>query len=284
MRVYRINRDFTPGEEVQQPSPIDAGIYAHQVRTTPDNRLAILVTRSNPATATKAGDPGALKVFDYRNGLLTKEVSIAPNGGKDFGPRHLDYHPFKPWMYVSIETQNKMFTYLIEGGRINSEIAFREETWAEPNNIRARQAAGTVHVHPNGRFLYGANRALATVEFQGKQVFKGRENSIVVFAIGSIHRRADANPAHRDPKDPPTHLSHRPERTHTSRRAQSAGQCAERRCHNDSTGRPIGVPHRRRRNADLRAQIQCGCRQQDHVVDGHSPAVRRSSVYSARLR
>ena len=183
MRVYRINRDFTPGEEVQQPSPIDAGIYAHQVRTTPDNRLAILVTRGNPATATKAGDPGALKVFDYRNGLLTKEVSIAPNGGKDFGSRHLDFHLFKPWMYVSIETQNKMFTYLIEGGRINSEIAFREETWAEPNNIRARQAAGTVHVHPNGRFLYGANRALATVEFQGKQVFKGGENSIVVFAM-----------------------------------------------------------------------------------------------------
>jgi len=54
---------------------------------------------------------------------------------------------------------------------------------AEPNNIRARQAAGTVHVHPNGRFVYGANRAEATVEFQGKQVFKGGENSIVVYAI-----------------------------------------------------------------------------------------------------
>jgi len=32
-----------------------------------------------------------------------------------------------------------------------------DETLAEPNNIRARQAAGTVHVHPNGRFVYGAN-------------------------------------------------------------------------------------------------------------------------------
>ena len=63
------------------------------------------------------------------------------------------------------------------------EIAYRPETLAEPNNIMARQAAGTVHVHPNGRFLYGANRAEATVEFQGKQVFKGRENSIVVYAI-----------------------------------------------------------------------------------------------------
>jgi len=183
VRVYRINEDFTPGEEVKQPGPIDAGIFAHQVRVTPDNKLAILVTRGNEATPTKAEDPGALKVFDYKDGVLTNEVSIAPNGGKEFGPRHLDFHPTKPWMYVSIETQNKMYTYLMDGGRINPKIAYRAETLAEPNNIRARQAAGTVHVHPNGRFVYGANRAEATMEFQGKQVFKGGENSIVVYAI-----------------------------------------------------------------------------------------------------
>src|SRR5690349_21960069 len=183
LRVYRVNKDFTPGEEVPQPGPIDAGIFAHQVRVTPDNRLAILVTRGNEATPTKPEDPGALKVFDYKNGVLTNEVSIAPNGGKEFGPRHLDFHPTKPWMYVSIETQNKMYAYKMEGGKINPEIAFRAETLAEPNNIRARQAAGTVHVHPNGRFLYGANRAEQTVEYQGKKVFKGGENSIVVYAI-----------------------------------------------------------------------------------------------------
>src|ERR1700736_2691986 len=182
VRVYRINKDFTPGEEVKQPGPIDAGIFAHQIRVTPDNRLAILVTRGNEATPTKAEDPGALKVFDYKDGVLSNEVSIAPNGGKEFGPRHLDFHPTKPWMYVSIETQNKMYMYRMDGGKINPEIAYRAETLAEPNNIRARQAAGTVHVHPNGRFLYGANRAEATTEFQGKQVFKGGENSIVGYS------------------------------------------------------------------------------------------------------
>jgi 6-phosphogluconolactonase len=183
VRVYRINKDFTPGEEVTQPAPIEAGIFAHQVRTTPDNRLVILVTRGNEGTPTKAEDPGALKVFNYKDGVLTNEVSIAPNGGKEFGPRHLDFHPTKPWMYVSIETQNKMYMYRMEKGTINPDIAYRAETLAEPNNIRARQAAGTVHVHPNGRFVYGANRAEATIEFQGKQVFKGGENSIVVYAI-----------------------------------------------------------------------------------------------------
>ena len=183
VRVYRINKDFAPGEEVKQPGPIDAGIFAHQVRVTPDNRLAILVTRGNEATPTKPEDPGALKVFEYKDGGLTNEVSIAPNGGKEFGPRHLDFHPSKPWMYVSIETQNKMYLFRMDDGRINPDIAYRAETLAEPNNIRARQAAGTVHVHPNGRFVYGANRAEATTEFQGKPVFKGGENSIVVYSI-----------------------------------------------------------------------------------------------------
>jgi 6-phosphogluconolactonase (cycloisomerase 2 family) len=168
---------------VTQPAPIDTGIFAHQVRTTPDNRLVILVTRGNEGSPTKVEDPGALKVFNYKNGVLTNGASIAPDGGKEFGPRHLDFHPAKPWMYVSIETQNKMFMYRIGKGRISPEIAYRSETLAEPNNIRARQAAGTVHVHPNGRFVYGANRAEATIEFQGKQVFKGGENSIVVYAI-----------------------------------------------------------------------------------------------------
>jgi len=183
MRVYRINKDFAPGEEVTQPGPIDAGIFAHQVRVTPDNRLAILVTRGNEATPTKAEDPGALKIFDYKDGMLTNEVSVAPDGGKEFGPRHLDFHPTKPWIYVSIETQNKIYMYRMDGGRISPEIAYRAETLAEPKNIRARQAAGTVHVHPNGRFVYGANRAEETTELQGKKVFKGGENSIVVYAI-----------------------------------------------------------------------------------------------------
>jgi 6-phosphogluconolactonase len=183
VRVFRINKDFTPGAEVIQRGPLETGIFAHQVRVAPDNKLAILVTRGNEGTPTKPEDPGALKVFHYKDGLLTDEVSIAPNAGKEFGPRHLDFHPSKPWMYVSIETQNKLYTYRRVNGGINPEIVFRSDSLAEPNNIRARQAAGTVHVHPNGRFVYQANRAEATTEFQGKQVFKGGENSIVVYAI-----------------------------------------------------------------------------------------------------
>ena len=183
LHIYRINKDGTPGEEVKQAIAIDAGIYAHQVRVTPNNGQVVLVTRGNEGTASKPEDPGALKVFDYRDGVLSNEASMAPDGGRGFGPRHLDFHPTKPWMYLSIETQNRMYTYYLKDGRLQPEIVYRTDTLAEPNNIRSRQAAGTVHVHPNGRFLYGANRAQQTTEIDGKKVFKGGENSIVVYAI-----------------------------------------------------------------------------------------------------
>ena len=183
LRVYRINKDFTPGEEVTQGPDMDYGIFAHQIRVTADNRHAILVTRGNEGTPAKAEDPGALKLFDYKNGVLSNEVSIAPNGGKGYGPRHLDFHPTKPWMYVSIETQNKMHMHRMKDGKPLADVVYSKDTLLEPNNIRARQAAGTVHVHPNGRFLYGANRAQDTVEVDGKKVFKGGENSIVVYSI-----------------------------------------------------------------------------------------------------
>jgi 6-phosphogluconolactonase (cycloisomerase 2 family) len=183
IRVYRVNPDATPGDEVRQPGPIDAGIYGHQVRVSPDNRLAILVTRGHDAAAGKPEEPGALKVFRYGDGLLSDEVSVAPNGGYGFGPRHLDFHPAKPWVYVSLERQNKLDMFAITDGQLSAAPVFRKETLAEPGNIRGRQAAGTVHVHPNGGFVYAANRASSTVQLDGKSVFVGGENTFAVYQI-----------------------------------------------------------------------------------------------------
>jgi 6-phosphogluconolactonase (cycloisomerase 2 family) len=183
IRVYRVNPDATSGDEVRQPGPIDAGIYGHQVRVSPDNRLAILVTRGHDAAAGKPEEPGALKVFRYGDGLLSDEVSVAPNGGYGFGPRHLDFHPAKPWVYVSLERQNKLDMFAIADGQLSAAPVFRKETLAEPGNIRGRQAAGTVHVHPNGGFVYAANRASSTVQVDGRSVFAGGENTFAVYQI-----------------------------------------------------------------------------------------------------
>jgi 6-phosphogluconolactonase len=181
--VHRINADGTVGEEVKQNATLDGGIYGHQIRVTPDNKAAVLVTRGNAAAGGKPEDPGALKVYGFKDGQLTNRASIAPNGGYGFGPRHLDFHPTLPLAYLSLETQNKLYVYRLKDDTIEPEAIFKKETLAEPGSVRGRQAASTVHVHPNGRFVYVGNRASDTVDFEGKKVFPGGENSIAVYAI-----------------------------------------------------------------------------------------------------
>ncbi len=181
--VHRIAADGTVGEEVKQAEKPDGGIFAHQVRATPANDAAILVTRGNDATGSKPEDPGALKLFSFKDGQLTNRGSVAPNGGYGFGPRHLDFHPSLPLVYVSLERENKLNVYRLKDGVLDPQVIFSKDTLAEPGNIRSRQAASTVHIHPNGRYVYVGNRASDTVDFGGKKVFPGGENNIAVFSI-----------------------------------------------------------------------------------------------------
>jgi hypothetical protein len=84
--VHRINPDGTLSDLIRQPAPPDGGIFAHQIRTTPSNQSAILVTRGNNAGDGKPEDPGALKVFGFHNGVLTNQASIAPGTGLGLTP------------------------------------------------------------------------------------------------------------------------------------------------------------------------------------------------------
>ena len=201
--VHRIAADGTVGEEVKQAAPLDGGIFAHQIRVTPANDAAILVTRGNDAAGGKPEDPGALKLFSFKNGQLVNQGSIAPNGGYGFGPRHLDFHSSLPLVYVSLERENKLNVYrLLKDGTLDPQVLFTKDTLAEPGNIRSRQAASTVHVHPDGRHVYVGNRASDTIDFAGKKVFPGGENSIAVFAIDpstgepTLIQNADAHGIH----------------------------------------------------------------------------------------
>ncbi|OWT77118.1 MULTISPECIES: beta-propeller fold lactonase family protein [unclassified Achromobacter] len=182
VRIFRIKPDMTLGGEVKQ-GKLDGGVYAHQIRVTNDNRHAILVTRGNDSTPTKAEDPGALKFFDYADGRLSHEYSVAPNGGIGFGPRHLDFHPAKPWVYVSLERESRLFMYRLTQGKLETKAAYDVDTLKDRGDFDPRQLAGAIHVHPNGKFVYVANRADGTVDYQGRKVFKGGENSIAVYAI-----------------------------------------------------------------------------------------------------
>lgn len=183
MSVHQIKPDGSIGDEVKQSADLDCGIYAHQIRVFPSNAALILVTRGNNATAAKPEDPGALKVKGLKDGRVSDIASIAPGGGYGFGPRHVDFHPTKPWLFASLERENQLQVYRLRGNNLESQPAYTATTLADPGNLRPEQMVGPIHVHPNGRFVYLGNRASGLVEVQGNKVAAGGENTIAVFSV-----------------------------------------------------------------------------------------------------
>ena len=164
--VHTIKTDGTLGPPVPSGAPVDVGVYAHQVRMDPSNQAVILVTRGNGPTANKPEDPGAIKVFNYKNGVMTDRQSVAPGGGFNFQVRHLDFHPSGRWAFVTLERQNKLYVFgRSPDGTLGDGPLFMKDSLAEPSSGRRSQALSTIHVHPNGRFVYVANRASGTVDF-----------------------------------------------------------------------------------------------------------------------
>lgn len=201
--VHRINADGTIGAEVAQNVKVDVGVYAHQVVTAPSNRMVIFPARGNDGRPGKPEDPGAIKVFGFKDGQLTalQSVDAVGKGGLDYRPRHVDFHPTQPWMYVNVESQNELHMHRIDGDSVIAKPLFVKTTLAAKHDPQFHQTNSAIHFHPSGRFLYIANRADSTADFNGKKVFTGGENSIAVFAID----QTTGEPTRIQSVDPLTH-------------------------------------------------------------------------------
>jgi 6-phosphogluconolactonase len=182
--VHRIKPDGTIGDPVRPREKLDVGIFAHQVLTTPGNRTAIMVTRGNNPEGAKPEDPGALKVYGFKDGVLSNLGSIARGTGFGFGPRHFDVHPNQSWLFLSVERQSELHVYkLNDDGTLPRDALFIKNALADRANNTHTQMAGAIHVHPNGRFVSMTNRNSGTEEIGGRKVFRGGENNIATFAI-----------------------------------------------------------------------------------------------------
>jgi 6-phosphogluconolactonase (cycloisomerase 2 family) len=94
----------------------------------------------------------------------------------------LDFHPTLPFVYVSMERNNRLDVYRLNGdGSLSAEALFKAGTLSDPKVHASGPSA--VHVHPNGRFVYVPNRGSGTVDFNGRKISNGGYNSVAVFAL-----------------------------------------------------------------------------------------------------
>ncbi len=89
-----------------------------------------------------------------------KTGRVSPNGPGAMptktgaGPRHLTFHPNGKFAYLITETTATIGTYAIDhaSGRL------RPLQFVETNSYAEQPAASDIHVTPDGKFLYGAER------------------------------------------------------------------------------------------------------------------------------
>jgi lactonase family protein with 7-bladed beta-propeller len=270
--VHRINGDGSIGEPLSQPGKLDAGIYGHQIRTTPGNQTAILVARGNNAADGKPEDPGALKLFGFKRGALTNLASIAPGTGLGVGPRHLDFHPSQPWVYVSIERQNKLYTYKLQpDGALDRDPIFVKDTLADPANVKPAQGGPDPRASERPLRLSHQPQP-GRGRLRRQEGLQRRRKQRCGIRHRCADRRAEPRPERRGPRHPSANLRHRPKRAAAGGREHQAACGARRQRDQDADRRDHGLSHRRRRQALVRAQIRHRHRQGSAILERHGHA------------
>jgi len=171
IRVYPIDSEGRLGEHSEHiehegsgPNPDRQEVsHPHMIVTTPDNRFAVV-----PDLGT---DMIYLYALDTDAGTLSLAQTLdLPPGA---GPRHVAFHPNLPRMYVINELDSTMATFAYDDDnwtRLSIESTmptYYVQPAGRPNTC------ADVHVHPNGRFLYGSNRG---------------HDSIVIYALSADGR------------------------------------------------------------------------------------------------
>jgi 6-phosphogluconolactonase len=122
--------------------------HAHSITPSPDNRFAL------------APDLGLDRIFVYR--LDASAGRLLPNNPPwaavkpGSGPRHLVFHPKRPFVYVINELGHTviLFAWNASSGTLQ-EV---QTTSTLPADFHGENACADVHITPSGRFLYGSNR------------------------------------------------------------------------------------------------------------------------------
>jgi 6-phosphogluconolactonase len=122
--------------------------HAHCIMTDPSNRFAL------------AADLGADRVFVYR--LDHDEKSLRRNVGGDAvmragaGPRHLAFHPTRPFVFVANELDSTVATLRFDAERGALQVLETRSTL--PAGWTGTNFPADLHVAPSGRTLYVSNR------------------------------------------------------------------------------------------------------------------------------
>ena len=91
---------------------------------------------------------------DHATGAISPAAPPFTATAPGAGPRHLSFHPSRPWVYGVNELNNTVTFYLHDGAKLTP----RQSVTTLPVGFDKFTKAAEVEVHPNGNFVYVSNR------------------------------------------------------------------------------------------------------------------------------
>ncbi len=165
--VFPVNDDgsLAPASDVRQHEGSSVnerrqqGPHAHCIVLSPDNRYVF------------AADLGTDEIkcyrFDRGEGKLIPQPAVKTAPGA--GPRHFIFHPNNKLAFLILELNSTLSSYQYEAE--TGRLYHIQTVPSLPEDYDGGNSCADIHVHPNGKFVYGSNRG---------------HNSIVIYAVDEV--------------------------------------------------------------------------------------------------
>ena len=160
----------TGPNKARQEAPHAHSIYVHT--------LPHLVLADKTRVFAYSCDLGTDKVWIFK---LGKDGSLTPNDPPfatvppGSGPRHLAFHPFNPFVYVSNEMGHTVTVFMWNADDGSLKQLQDISTFPAGFNYTGEMTVAEIYCHPSGKWLYVSNRDVGD---QG-------HDSIAVYSIGT---------------------------------------------------------------------------------------------------
>lgn len=163
--VYPVSQDGSLGAAVQNFQHTGSSVnkvrqgnaHAHQVQLTPDQKYLAVVNLGT--------DKIYLYPFDASRQKPVNEKPIEIKSDPGAGPRHIVFHPSRPYAYVIEELSGYVSAYRFKNGK----ATHIQHINAHPSLFTGDIGSAAIKISADGKFLYASNR--------------GASNTIAAFAI-----------------------------------------------------------------------------------------------------
>lgn len=108
--------------------------------------------------------------FDADSGTLTLDADNSLTVAPGSGPRHVAFHPHKPFTYIVNELANTVTVCRYHEG--SGKLEYLQTVATLPEDFEENSTTAEIRVHPSGNFVYASNRG---------------HDSIAVFAVDSAN-------------------------------------------------------------------------------------------------